>query len=252
MFDVIGDVHGCREELHLLLQNLGYKQEENRLFHPENRQPVFLGDITDRGPDSIGVIEDVSQWVFAGDALYCPGNHCNKLYRYFIGRNVQITHGLETMVAEWKALSDSDKIKIKQLFCRLYENAPLYLVLDSGNLVVAHAGIRHQDIGRKDKAVKSFVFYGDVTGARDAQNLPIRRDWPSLYPQGKAMIIYGHTPVKTPRKIGNTINIDTGCVFGGKLTAFRYPEEEFLFVSSSMPHVPEKFRTFKEKGQVHE
>lgn len=244
MYDVIGDVHGCREELHLLLHRLGYMLREGGLSHPEARIPVFVGDLTDRGPDSIGVIKDTAAWVKHGQALYAPGNHCNKLYRYFLGRNVQITHGLETTVAEWQALSSREQKKVKHQFMQLYQNAPLYQLLDQNKLVVAHAGIRHQDIGRYDKKTASFVLYGDVTGGKDEKGLPIRRDWPSIYPQGEAFIIYGHTPVEEARQVGNTINIDTGCVFGGKLTAYRYPEGELYAVPSAMPPVPEKFRTF--------
>lgn len=244
MYDVIGDIHGCRNEMKQLLKKLGYTEKEGRIIHSSGRKPVFLGDLTDRGPDSLGVIRDVSAWVFNGDALYCPGNHCDKLYRYFLGRNVQITHGLETTVAEWKAEPQRSSKKIQHTFKQLYEMAPLYLVLAEGELVVAHAGIRHKDIGRTDKKIKSFVLYGDATGAKDERGLPERLDWPSLYPQGSAKIVYGHTPVREPRVIGNTINIDTGCIFGGSLTAYRYPEEEFLSVPSTMPEVEEKFRNF--------
>ncbi|SDN20445.1 bis(5'-nucleosyl)-tetraphosphatase PrpE [Alkalicoccus daliensis] len=244
MYDVIGDIHGCRKEMKELLQKLGYKEKDGKIIHSANRKPVFLGDLTDRGPDSLGVVQDVAAWVGQGDALYCPGNHCDKLYRYFLGRNVQITHGLETTIAEWKAAPGREQKKIQHTFKQLYEQAPLYLVLAGGNLVAAHAGIRHRDIGRTDKRIKSFVLYGDVTGATDEKGLPERLDWPSLYPQGKEKIVYGHTPVAEPRIIGNTINIDTGCIFGGKLTAYRYPEEEFVSVPSAMPLAEEKFRDF--------
>ncbi|PTL40187.1 metallophosphoesterase [Alkalicoccus saliphilus] len=244
MYDVIGDVHGCRNEMHTLLRKLGYKQTETGLYHPESRIPVFLGDLTDRGPDSLGVIKDVSSWVKKQQALYCPGNHCDKLYRFFIGRDVRINNGLETTIAEWEALSPVEKQTSAATFRNLYENAPLYLMLDSDNLVVAHAGIRHKDLGRKDRKVKSFVLYGDVTGAKDKEGFPIRRDWPEIYPQGENCIVYGHTPVIAPRIAGKTVNIDTGCVFGGALTAFRYPEKTFVSAASEMPRVPEKFKTF--------
>ncbi|WP_147804987.1 bis(5'-nucleosyl)-tetraphosphatase PrpE [Alkalicoccus halolimnae] len=244
MYDVIGDIHGCRKELHDLLEKLGYQTIQDNLHHPENRMPVFLGDLTDRGPDSLGVINDTASWVENGQALYCPGNHCDKLYRFLLGRNVQVRHGLETTVAELENSSSLFRQQIEKKFKKLYEEAPLYLVLDGGGLVVAHAGIRYSDIGRMDKSIKSFVLYGDVTGEKDDRGMPVRRDWASIYPQGKATIVYGHTPVLKPRIIGSTINIDTGCVYGGKLTACRYPEKEFTDVPSSLPRVEEKFRTF--------
>ncbi|CAN0329423.1 unnamed protein product, partial [Chrysoparadoxa australica] len=73
----------------------------------------------------------------------------------------------------------------------------------------------------------------------------VRRDWAKQY-RGKAWIVYGHTPVKEPRVINNTINIDTGAVFGNKLTALRYPEIKTVSVEyTSMPYISEKFRTFE-------
>ena len=241
MYDIIGDVHGCYEEMIVILGELGYKITDGELSHPQKRTPVFLGDLTDRGPDSLSVIYSVASWVKSGKAHYCPGNHCNKLYRYFLGRDVQITHGLETTVAELDSLSDKESQHISSLFKELYENAPLYLVLDDKNLVVAHAGIRPNDIGKTGKSVKTFVLYGDITGEKHPDGRPVRRDWPSKY-EYNCTVVYGHTPVKEPRKIGNAINIDTGCVFGNKLTAYRWPEQELISVPSNQPYLEEKFR----------
>jgi protein phosphatase len=242
-YDVIGDVHGCYSEFILLVKKLGYSFEDNLLVHPEGRMLVFVGDITDRGPESIKMIEIVTSHVFAKKALYVPGNHCDKLYRYFIGRNVQIKHGLETTVAEYQELPKKEQLKIAKSFRKLYETAPLYLTLDDGKLIVSHAGINEELIGKQSKAVKRFVLYGDITGESDDLGMPIRRDWAMNY-LGNPWIVYGHTPVKNPRKMNKTWNIDTGCVFGGKLTALRYPELETFSVPSSMPLVEEKFRSF--------
>jgi protein phosphatase len=242
-YDVIGDIHGCYFEFSNLLEKLGYKINSGLPTHPDNRKLVFLGDITDRGPDSIKMIEYVSRFVLEGDASYTPGNHCDKLYRYLIGRNVQIQHGLETTVEEYNNLTEENQRVISSQFCKLIETAPLYLKLDEGKLIVAHAGIKENLIGRKDKTVKRFVLYGDITGEKDEVGMPIRRDWAQKY-TGNTLIIYGHTPVKDPRKVNQTWNIDTGCVFGGKLTAFRYPELTTVSVPSTMPLVSEKFRSF--------
>lgn len=242
-FDIIGDIHGCYDELKALISKLGYKWEGSVPVHPDKRKLVFLGDLTDRGPESIKVIELVSQLVGRNLAYYTPGNHCNKLYRYFKGNNVQIIHGLETTVREYETLHPNRKREIKERFIELYERAPLYLVLDHRKLVVAHAGIRERDIGRYDKRVKSFVLYGDVTGEKHADGTPVRRDWARHY-RGKAIVVYGHTPVERVRIVHNTYNIDTGAVFGGKLTALRYPEMEIVQVPSSMPFIKEKFTRF--------
>jgi len=241
--DIVGDVHGCFDEFKSLTEKLGYDWNEDIPIHQDNRKIVFVGDITDRGPKSIQMIKTVSNLVKRKLAYYTPGNHCNKLYRYFIGNKVQIAHGLETTVAEYESLSDDNKEKVKNTFIRLYEQAPLYLILDHGRLIVAHAGIRKDDIGRYDKKVKTFVLYGDITGEKHEDGRPVRRDWAKLY-NGEAIIVYGHTPVDNVRVINHTYNIDTGAVFGGKLTALRYPEMEIVDVPSSMPYLEEKFTKF--------
>ncbi|WP_280769243.1 bis(5'-nucleosyl)-tetraphosphatase PrpE [Salipaludibacillus daqingensis] len=241
-FDIIGDIHGCYDEMNELLVRLGYKIGSD-LSHRNGRIPVFLGDLTDRGPSSLAVIEDVCRWVKNNHALYCPGNHCNKLYRYFLGRNVMIKHGLETTVEELNHLSSSDFRRISHSFIELYEQAELYLQLDNNQLVVAHAGIRPDLIGSKGKRVKSFVLYGDITGETHGDGRPVRRDWASKH-SFPAFIVYGHTPVADPRWIGDTVNIDTGCVFGGQLTALQWPEKTTLSVPSNQPYVEDKFQSF--------
>ncbi|MFB4169791.1 bis(5'-nucleosyl)-tetraphosphatase PrpE [Virgibacillus sp. JSM 102003] len=243
--DVIGDVHGCMEELQELFHALGYKYEQHIFVHPDGRIPVFLGDITDRGPHSIGLIKLVYDMVIVHKkAHYVPGNHCNKLYRYFLGNNVNQRYGLETTVSEYTSLPKAEQHAVKQQFFKLYENAPLYLTLPEVNAIVAHAGIKEAYIGRTDKRVKTFVLYGDITGEFDEDGRPIRRDWALNY-HGTSWIVYGHTPIKQPRIINNTINIDTGCVFGNSLTAFRLPEEETVSVPSKQPLIEEKFHYFE-------
>jgi protein phosphatase len=241
-YDIIGDIHGCFREYLELVKRLGYEMKDGLPVH-EGRKLVFLGDLTDRGPDSLSVMEHVYELVKRDLAFYTPGNHCDKLYRYFIGRNVQIKHGLETTVAELEELEPKRRKAVSSHFRQLYEQAPLYLQLDDGNLIVAHAGIKADYVGRTSGKVKTFVLYGDITGEKNPDGTPVRRDWAKEH-IGDLVIVYGHTPVKHVRHIQNTWNIDTGCVFGGKLSALRYPEYEVVDVASSMPYVPEKFRSF--------
>lgn len=245
-FDVIGDIHGCYEEFVQLTTNLGYEWDTGIPAHPEGRKLVFVGDLTDRGPDSIKVMEVVWELVVNKNlAHYTPGNHCDKLYRYFLGRKVQVKNGLDTTVAEYEVLKLDEQERVKLHFKELFETAPLYLELDESNLIVAHAGIREDYIGRTDSKVRTFVLYGDITGETNPDGTPVRRDWAQHY-YGEQWIVYGHTPVKEARKVNHTYNIDTGCVFGGKLTALRYPEMETISVPSSMPRVEEKFRSFND------
>ncbi|MFC4320625.1 bis(5'-nucleosyl)-tetraphosphatase PrpE [Litchfieldia salsa] len=242
-FDVIGDIHGCYQEFLTLTKMLGYSWESGIPLHPEGRLLAFVGDLTDRGPDSLSVINSVYEIVNRGAGFYTPGNHCDKLYRYFLGRKVQVTHGLETTVAEYEELSKQQQKEIKKKFIWLYESSPLYHLLDNGQLIIAHAGIPEELIGKNDKRVKTFVLYGDITGKTNPDGTPERRDWAKHY-KGQAWIIYGHTPVKQIRKINHTVNVDTGAVFGGHLTGYRYPEQETVSVPSSMPFIEAKFRSF--------
>ena len=241
--DIIGDIHGCYFEFRELTEKLGYHWNRGIPIHPDGRVLGFVGDLTDRGPQSLQVIETVYELVIQHKlGYYAPGNHCNKLYRYFSGNNVQITHGLETTVAEYHELNTREQKKIRKKFLDLYEQSPLYQVLDGKKLIIAHAGIRHDYIGRTGNKVKTFVLYGDISGAKHPDGTPVRRDWAQDY-KGEPWIVYGHTPTPEARRIHHTYNIDTGCVFGGKLTALRYPEIELAEVPSTMPYLPEKFRT---------
>lgn len=241
--DIIGDVHGCYEELQNLFEKLGY-QKEMEYSHPDGRVPIFLGDITDRGPQSLKVIELVYHLVIIQKkARYVPGNHCNKLYRFFLGNKVQQRHGLETTVAEYNQLSREEQAEVRQKFMTLYENAPLYLQIPKMKAIVAHAGIKEEYIGRSDKKVKTFVLYGDITGDFTEDGRPVRKDWAKEY-EGTDWIVYGHTPVMSPRIVHRTINIDTGCVFGNALSAFRLPEKEVVNVPSKQHLMKEKFTYF--------
>ncbi|OCA84243.1 hypothetical protein A8F94_16130 [Bacillus sp. FJAT-27225] len=240
--DIIGDIHGCYEEFVELTKLLGYKWDTGVPFHQGGRRLGFVGDLTDRGPASLKTADLVWRLVVErSEAYYVPGNHCNKLYRYFLGNKVQISHGLETTVAEYLDLGSQSQEQIRSRFIELYERSQLHLVLDGGKLVIAHAGIREDLIGKTGSKVKTFVLYGDITGEKHPDGSPVRRDWAATY-KGKSIIVYGHTPVSEPRILNNTYNIDTGAVFGGKLTALRYPELELVSVQSSMPYIQEKFR----------
>lgn len=243
--DIIGDIHGCFVEFEELTKKMGYDWSTGLPVHPDGRHLAFVGDLTDRGPESIKTAKLVWDLVVnKKSAFYVPGNHCNKLYRYLLGNKVQTTHGLETTVSEYMSMNPEMKNDFREKFLRLYESAPLYHVLDKGCLVIAHAGIREDYIGKNNSKVKTFVLYGDITGQSNPDGTPVRRDWAKNY-QGKAAVVYGHTPVREPRVLNNTYNIDTGAVFGGNLTALRYPEMELVSVPSTLPFVPEKFREIK-------
>jgi protein phosphatase len=244
MYDVIGDVHGCIHEFVALTEKLGYQWHHHLPIHPEQRKLVFVGDITDRGPSSVDMIRIVTDLVERGLALYVPGNHCNKLYRFLIGHRVQVSHGLETTVQELDQLDSNQRARISERFISLYKKAPLILYLDHQQVAVCHAGIREEDLDKPiTRRVKTFALYGDITGKKDVNGMPERRDWAKFY-HGDPLIVYGHTPVTKPRWKNHTLNLDTGCVFGGMLSALRYPEMETISVASSLPEIAERFRSF--------
>jgi protein phosphatase len=232
-FDVIGDVHGCRAELESLLSDLGYaldRDEQGRAVgaHHGDRRAVFVGDLVDRGPDTPGVLRLVMGMVAAGDALCVPGNHENKLLRALRGRNVQLTHGLAESLEQLSAEPESFRAGVEAFLDGLIS----HYVLDGGNLVVSHAGILERYQGRASGRVREFCLYGQSTGETDEYGLPVRYPWAQEY-RGKAMVLYGHTPVPVPEWINNTLCLDTGCVFGGRLTALRYPEREIVSVPAA-------------------
>lgn len=227
-FDVIGDVHGCLDELVMLLKKLGYEENtEAGMLHPDGRKPVFLGDLCDRGPKNVEVLRLVMKMVKSGNALAVPGNHDVKLVKYLLGKNVQLTHGLNKTVEELGKEDESFRNNVKEFLDGLVS----HYVLDDGKLVVSHAGLKEEYIGRGSMKVRDFCLYGEATGEIDEYGLPVRLNWASDY-RGKATVIYGHIPQLEVQTMNGTCCIDTGCVFGGKLTAYRYPERELVDVDA--------------------
>ncbi|MGW8366461.1 polynucleotide kinase-phosphatase [Streptomyces wedmorensis] len=220
-FDIIGDIHGCSSELETLLAELGYVDGH----HPEGRTAVFVGDLVDRGPDSPGVLRRVMGMVASGDALCVPGNHENKLGRWLKGRKVQETHGLAETIEQLAGETDEFRAQVAEFIDGLVS----HYVLDGGDLVVCHAGLPEKYHGRTSGRVRSHALYGDTTGETDEFGLPVRYPWAEDY-RGRAAVVYGHTPVPNTSWVNNTICLDTGAVFGGKMTALRWPERELVDV----------------------
>ncbi|MEM9216773.1 MAG: polynucleotide kinase-phosphatase [Cyanobacteria bacterium P01_F01_bin.150] len=236
-FDIIGDIHGCFDETEHLLQKLGYRVEPSnqyefgkgyRVTHPEGRKIIFVGDLVDRGPKTPDVLR-LAMSVIADSVGHCvPGNHDVKLVRKLRGKNVQIKYGLAETLEQLE--------KEPEEFHRFVENfldgLISHYVFDGGKLVVAHAGMKEEYQGRGSGKVREFALYGETTGETDEFGLPIRYNWAAEY-RGSATVVYGHTPVPEPEWLNRTINIDTGCVFGGRLTALRYPEKDIVAVDAA-------------------
>lgn len=226
-FDVVGDVHGCMDELEALLARLGYApvapdaQGDVAWAHPAGRRLVFVGDLVDRGPRVVDVLRLAMAGVAAGTAFAVPGNHDDKLLRALRGHAVHRTHGLAETLRALEAAGPAFAARVREFLGAL----PSHLVLDGGRLVVAHAGLPERLHGRDDRRVRDLALFGETTGRVDASGHPERLDWPAAY-AGSAFVAFGHTPVSVPRWKGRTVDLDTGCVFGGALTALRWPELE--------------------------
>ncbi|WP_131101944.1 polynucleotide kinase-phosphatase [Streptomonospora litoralis] len=248
-FDIIGDVHGCRAELEELLGTLGYAVERDGggravgAHHPDGRTAVFVGDLVDRGPDTPGVLRLAMGMVGAGNALCVCGNHEDKLVRALKGRKVQVRHGLAESLEQLGAEPEDFRDRVVG-FC---DGLLSHYVLDDGGLVVAHAGLKEEYQGRASGRVRSFALYGETTGETDEFGLPVRHPWAREY-RGRASVVYGHVPTPRPEWINNTICLDTGCVFGGRLTALRYPERELVGVAAHRTHF-EPARPFPAEGE---
>jgi protein phosphatase len=244
-FDIIGDVHGCADELEELLSVLGYRVDivgrgdqrravvADRAPSAAGRTAVFVGDLVDRGPRAPDTLRIVMAMSAAGQALCVPGNHDTKFRRWLDGRSMRLTHGLERTVAQVQA----EPFGFRAATADFIDSLPLYLWLESGQLVVAHAGIEEQMIGRVSSEAQHFCIYGDTDGKVDANGLAIRYNWAARY-RGAATIVYGHTPVETATWLNGTACIDTGCCFGGSLTALRWPEREIVAVAARQTYQP--------------
>jgi protein phosphatase len=242
-FDIIGDVHGCCGELEHLLGELGYEKgpaqdglwEGPTYAHPAGRKAIFLGDLVDRGPRILDTLRLVRNMVAAATALCVPGNHDMKLMRKVRGKDVQVSHGLDRSLAEVEVLPEELRGSFAKEMTDFFDSLVSHYVLDDGKLVVAHAGLKEEMQGRGSGKVRDFALYGETTGETDQFGLPVRYNWAAEY-RGRAAVVYGHTPVPQPEWLNRTINIDTGCVFGGKLTALRYPEMALVSVPAAQTY----------------
>ena len=240
-FDIIGDVHGCADELISLLGELGYSvrlegsADDRRAITtaPPGRRAFFVGDLVDRGPNSPDVLRIVMDMATRGQALSVIGNHDDKFMRFLKGRAVKLAHGLERTVEQYSGEGDALRARTLTFFDAL----PSHAWVDDGRLAVAHAGVRENMLGRNSPRVHDFALFGDTSGSVDAAGLPERFNWAADY-RGNTTVVYGHTPVAEPEWVNNALCIDTGCVFGGQLTALRWPERELVSVPARQEYAP--------------
>jgi protein phosphatase len=236
-FDIFGDVHGCADELEVLLCQLGYQVSwtpQLSVIRAHDRTAIFVGDLLDRGPRSPDVVRIVRRMVTDGTALCVKGNHEHKVIKWLIGKDVKPSHGLKATIEQYEQLwaSDAPNTEDRRSVKDFLDGLPSHLWLDGGRLAVAHAGIKAEMIGRASGAIREFTMYGETTGEIDDYGLPVRADWAAHY-RGDCAVVYGHTPMREAEWVNNTMCLDTGCVFGGKLTALRWPERELVSVPAA-------------------
>ncbi len=241
-FDIIGDVHGCAEELERLLEKLGWQQDDDGCYqHIDDRMIIFVGDLVDRGPNNPKVLQIAMDLLEKKRAFWVLGNHDDKLRRWLNGNKVKLSHGIEETIAQFNKLPQAFHQKVFETLASL----PSYIVLDDERLVVAHAGLKEKFHFHMTEGAHKFALFGQPTGLYDDHGYPIRYAWEQDY-QGKPTIIFGHVVVDEVKNINNCIDIDTGCVFGGKLTAYLWPEKEIVQVQSrtdwERPIIPENNR----------
>lgn len=227
-FDIVGDVHGCSDELHSLLEVLGYRfSGQDNAHHPEGRQLILAGDMVNRGPDTPAVLQLAINMVSSGAALCVMGNHDQKLLSYWKGES-KASEELTASLAQFQDKSESFRRQAMEFL----QSLPAYLKLNDRRLIVAHAGLKEFLQKEDSPRAKEFAIHGELTGEVDANGKAIRYKWAADY-RGEAVVVYGHTPVRESAWLNRTINIDTGCVYGGKLTALRFPEMTLASVNAA-------------------
>jgi protein phosphatase len=178
--------------------------------------------LVDRGPKVPDALRIAMSMAAAGTALVVQGNHERKLGRWLEGRKVTVAHGLQQSIDQLALESG-----LRRALPGFIDSLRSHYWLDGGRLAVAHAGLKAEMIGRGSGAVREFALYGETTGEIDEFGLPVRADWAANY-RGDTAVVYGHTPVTEAQWVNNTLCVDTGCVFGGKLTALRWPEKTLV------------------------
>ena len=235
--DIIGDVHGCFDELCELLVLLGHSDLLTPNLEPvrEGEQPrmLFVGDIVDRGDRVIDALKLVMELCEKGYACTTLGNHDYRFFRWLQGQDVKIAHGLDKTIDEFNQLPNSEREELRVKFLRFFEKIPYAIRFDGGQGVVVHAAWRPRMKEESDvRKIRYYAIYGPTTGERTSEGFPVRIDWAKRY-KGPEVAIFGHQVYLSPYINPFAIGIDTGCVFGGALTALRYPSKEIVSIKSS-------------------
>ncbi len=245
-FDIIGDVHGCVEEVNALFGALRYARDAQGIWRsPDGRLPIFVGDLVDRGPYNVAAVELVSRMVANDAALAVVGNHDVQLERYLSGEPVPLLYGLEGTVREFEA----QPAQVREAAREFFGTLPGHLLLDDGRLVIAHTGLAEEMHGVTTPECRHLAAYGVHDDSVDPRDIAARHPWIAGY-TGAAAVVYGHTPVLEATWRGQTIGVDTGCVFGWRLTALRWPERTLVSVPAEEVYARRRRPFLPEPGAV--
>ncbi|MEM8740742.1 MAG: metallophosphoesterase family protein [Pseudomonadota bacterium] len=211
----LGDIHGCLAELDAVYA--GIHADLARDPHPD---PVIVhvGDYIDRGPDSRGVIDRLIDWDMPAERICLAGNHDDLMLKFLDdphgiwcrfhwledplgGRATLASYGIESYAQPAEAAAAAAQSAVPQAHLAFLRGLPRSARI--GSYFFAHAGVRP----------------GKPLDAQDPEDLIwIRGEFLTSRAEHGAIIVHGHTPVEAPDLRWNRINIDTGCVFGRRLT----------------------------------
>lgn len=206
---VVGDVHGCLDELQALVRNCGFGAGDKL---------CFVGDLVAKGPDSAGVVDFARE----ANAIAVRGNHDEYVILWKaavdagkeppkIGKNAQriVSEFTETQFAWLRALPYSHFLRDD-------------LALIHGGLMPGIPFAQQQP----EHLLKLRSIRKDGSGSeRAAEGTP----WAALW-EGPPFVIFGHDAVRGLQQHAHAIGLDTGCVYGNRLTAYIVEEERFVFV----------------------
>ena len=248
--DVIGDVHGCYDELAMLLEKLGHADLLSPDLAPappgSGPRVIFVGDIVDRGDRIVEALRLVHRLCVMGHALTVVGNHDDRFLKWLCGRQVEIRHGLEETVEQFNALPRFERERWRDELIEFLRDLPWAIQIDGGRAIVAHAAWHaelHEE--RNPGRIRAYAMYGPTTGRKTPEGFPERIDWAPGY-EGPELVIFGHQIYPAPYIHDYAIGIDTGCVFGGALTALSYPS----LAVTSIPSLGARY--YRRGGKVEE
>lgn len=204
----VGDIHGRYDKLVALMDRIEIDFDADRL--------VFLGDYVDRGEQSYEVIEylvDLKQRNPYPQTVFLKGNHEDMMGKYLAGKDRLtwlINGGQQTLESYMQHHRDPEKPLIPEAHRHFFDSLQLYH--ESDNYIFVHAGLRKNVPLEKQKP---------------EDLLWIRKKFIDTdFDFGKT-VVFGHTPLEEPLLLPNKIGIDTGAVYGNKLTCVRLPERVF-------------------------